>query len=303
VALGKKKFISQEYSTQNKGKNIKDGTKSSRGVSIIAGVFFSFALIIGVGLIAFTIVFFYAAVDGTSMMYVLNASGDNTDSVIVNRQSKPKRGDIIVVNHYDAHGNWADLHIKRLIALGGESIHFKDMGDRYEIEVYSANGTLVSDARYPTLKGNNEKNLHYDTFYSYQEQLSHGKTVDDLPDWWKEDEAHRKLANQGAGNPAFRTHFMKNGERIPFLQYSAARNQYEYKLPSDYIFYMGDNRGGANAWDIYSYDFKKMSLDCTYFGPQPVSSLVGVVKELVHNKSAPKWFIDKIIWYVTFKWI
>ncbi|MDR0461888.1 MAG: S26 family signal peptidase [Christensenellaceae bacterium] len=300
---GKRKFISQEYSTQQKGKNLKEGSKGSRGVTIIATLFFSVALLTGIGLISFTIVFFYSAVMGPSMMTVLNAKFDgteasNTDSVIVNRYAKPKRGDIIVVNHYDPQGNFVELHIKRLIALGGESICFIDEGDHYNIEVHNNLGQLVSDANYPTLntgvEHSNMKNDHYDRFYNYQI----GGDPDDVDGTWLAESYRRSLDN----NPGFRTHYLKDGVKTPFLQYHYGRKRYEFKLPDDYVFYMGDNRGGKNPSNNKSNDFARMSIDCTYFGPQPRSHIVGVVTELVQGKSAPQWFASKIVWLVTFKW-
>jgi len=309
---GKKKFISQEYSTESKGRNLKEGTKRSRGLTIFAASFFGFALIIGVTLVAFTIVFFYSDVKGTSMMKVLNANGHDVDSVIVNRYKKPQRGDIIVVEHYDADGRFDSLHIKRLVALGGEWVHIHDAGEHYEFQV---NGTS-HDSNWPKVNnmGHNAnfKSNHYNEFFIYQRDgivrtsmLASSRVINDGGHFIK--------------NPGFRTHYRADGkdhksgiitksadtvaqDEIPFRQYNEDRKRNEFQLPNNYIFYMGDNRGGNGLGGSVENDVSKMSIDCTYFGPQPTSRIVGVVTEIVQEKSAPEWFLKKLGYFFTFRW-
>lgn len=296
--MGKKKeFVSQEYSAEKGGKNLKEGTKKGRVLSGLATAFFTISVIVGVALISFSIVFFFSDVDGTSMMTTLNASKIinaweeraelNTDSVIVNRYEKPKRGDIIVLKHYDLQGNYVELHIKRLIALGGESVYFEKMDDHYEIEI---DGKPYED--FPelnsitTINGNNGTNIgFYNAYYYYQE---HGT---ELP-----------------GSGFFNNFATQDKRGVDFRQKNTTRDRYEIVIPKDYFFYMGDNRGG----DGFTYENEKynqygaqdlMSIDSTYFGPQPTSCIVGVVNEIIHEKTAPQWFWSKIVWIFSFKWI
>ena len=287
----KKKFISQEYSAQAQGKNLKEGTKTTRGVKIAVTSFFSIVLVIGVGLIVFTVMFFFSEVQGTSMMKALNSTYADTDSVIVNRYKKPERGDIVIVKHFDETGNFKEYHIKRLIGLGGESIYFNlvnsegdsvynlALGVRYIIEV---DGVVYDNVLYnldPYL-GQNNRNYHYDNFWRYQQGL--------IP----------KLTTQyGTTQPFNYTDQFGN----PFRTYNEEKERWELKLPADHVFYMGDNRGGSGGSS--GTDFYAMSLDCTYFGPQPYAHIVGTVTEIIYNKSAPQWFLDKIVWFFTFKWI
>jgi signal peptidase I len=284
----KKKYISQEYSAEKGGKNLKEGTGRSRRATIFAACFFSVAVIIGVSLISFTIVFFFSAVKGHSMMKVLNASGNDTDSVLVNRYAVPKRGDIIVVQHFDVNGNFKEYHIKRYVACGGESVHMKLSGDnqRYIIEV---DGVEYDNTEgwWVTYGSNqvSEYNKYHANFYNYQQTG---------------DASAMSASARGGNNPGFRTHYTdKTGASVPFRQFVTERNRWEIVLPDDYIFYMGDNRGGPGT----SYDFSIMSTDCTYYGPQPYSRIVGVAVEIIHDKGAPQWFWDKIVWLFTFQWV
>jgi len=316
VKRRQKNFISQEYSAEAGGKNLKEGTRKSRTVTYLTTAFFTFTIIIGLSLISFTIVFFFSEVKGPSMMRAINATdGLNTDSVIVNRYKKPERGDIIVVKHYDngESGSYA-LHIKRLIALGGESLHlqlldengnkiypktkveFKENGVRYAFEV---DGTIYDNVLYkldPYI-GKNMRNGRYDLLYQYQQGLMTEKE-------FLEGEY---ILYWGLLKPQFRTHD-RNG--VEFRQWNEERERYEFKLPKDYIFYMGDNRGGDGYYPDYighyhgkSSDFGNLSLDCTWFGPQPIASLVGTVTEVIRDKSAPEWFWDKVVWFFSLRWI
>ena len=312
-----KNFISQEYSAETGGKNLKEGTRKSRTVTYLTTAFFTLTIIIGLSLISFTIVFFFSEVKGPSMMRAINATDNptggciDTDSVIVNRYKKPARGDIIVVKHSD--GN---LHIKRLIALGGESIHmqlldkdgkkispktpteFKQHGVRYAFEV---NGIVYDNALYKLdgVLGQNMRNGRYDLLYQYQQGLI---TKEAYLDGNKE-----FIPNWGILKPQFRT---TDSKGVEFRQWDKERERYEFKLPAEYIFYMGDNRGGDGYYPDHtghyhgkSPDFLNLSLDCTWFGPQPIANLVGTVTEVIHDKTAPKWFWDKVAWFFSLRWI
>jgi len=320
---GKREFVSQEYSTEKGGKNLKEGTRRSRRATMFAAGFFSFAIIIGICLITFTVVFFYSEVKGTSMMRALNDNDPiaDTDSVIVNRYKKPKRGDIIVVKHYDQNNKYKELHIKRLVSWGGESIHFRlveidSSGNekdatvpiigpagkanlifnplnryRYVIEVDGEPYESIHP-KFQNLNGNNVANNisdYYNDFYIYQQTGNPQDSMD-------KDFGRRRYFD----NPGFRFFYKdKNGAEIDFRQNTAPSGEpprFELVLPKDYMFYMGDNRGGEGD----AYDISIMSVDGAYFGPQPHSHLRGVVTEIVHDKSAPRWFWDKFILVITF---
>ena len=302
-----KRFISQEYSTEKGGRNIKEGTRKSRAATIFAATFFSFAILIGVSLITFTIIFFFSDVKGTSMMKTLNAYGKDTDSVVVNRYVKPKRGDIIVVKHYDANGKFKEYHIKRLLALGGESIYFSDENSYYEVQVgkkgeYPYTVYDNNHEKFKKLNVNNDGNPNVKSQYSryHNDYYAYQESGGILQPSMRNDETYRDMDRVAYNNPGFRDKYEKDGQMIPFMQWNEDMNRNELQLPDNYMFYMGDNRGGSGK----ASDIDKMSVDCTYFGPQPYSHIVGVVVEVVpDNKSAPRWFFDKIIWVITFKWI
>jgi signal peptidase I len=293
---GKKKYISQEYSVESKGKNLKEGTKGSRAIIIATTGIFGTAIIVGISFIAFTIVFFMSAVNGTSMMRTLNAAGTNTDSVLVNRFKEPKRGDIIIIQHYRADGQFDSYHIKRLVAFGGESICFVPINAagnelngklgvdyttaqiaRFNIEIDDGKTVKSYDYLYDDLHtGANVKNEHYIAFLRYQQT---GIYTD--------------ISSRRGDSPF-------NGEYADgtkFNYFNTDRNRFEVRIPDDHIFYMGDNRGGETG---QGNDFKLMSIDSTYFGPQPKSRIVGVAVEIVQDKTSPQWFMDKVIYYITF---
>ena len=286
----KKEFISQEYSTEKRGKNLKEGTRGSRAVVITATSIFGLAIIVGVSLVSFTIIFFFSDVRGTSMMRHLNANGIDEDSVVVNRFKSPQRGDVIVVNHYNAQGNWSGLHIKRLIAVGGDNIHFRFVPANstsiprahYVIEI---NGVVHDNVDWDIFSFN-ARNPKYDKFYAWQQ--SGGQTI--CPTWLPTDSVRRYWNNN---DPGFR-HSDEFGNS--FVQWNEQRSRYEVVLPHNYIFYMGDHRGGDGS----QHDLDRMSADSTHYGPQPRSVIVGTVVERVHNKSAGQWFGDKMLMIFTF---
>jgi signal peptidase I len=279
--MAKKKFISQEYSAGSGGRNMQEGTRKTRGLSVTTAVIFSFAVLLSASMITFTVVFFFSEVTGSSMMTALNANfiyGDdstNTDSVVVNRYLKPQIGDVIVVEHYNSNGIFEAFHIKRVIALGGDSIHFELSQDQTKYIIY-VNGVCYENNTYMLSPDYGETvNVpggYYDRFYKYQENLL------SMP------------------NSLFRLYYVdEDGVQVPFRQYNSEREQWEIKLPKNYVFYMGDNRHGRPQ--------QPMSVDCTYYGPQPTSHIVGTVIDIMNYKSAPRWFWEKFLWIVTLRWI
>ena len=292
----KKEFISQEYSAEAGGKNLKEGTRGKRTVTAVVTSFFTLSLVIGVSLITFTVIFFFSEVQGTSMMRALNEKGIDEDSVIVNRYKTPQRGDIIVVRHYNGHGNFQELHIKRLIALGGEWVHFRldDCETRYIIEVdginYDGTKTVPLDTDPINGVGRNMRNAHYDALFDYQRTQI-------VPASFLASDPIRARENY----PPFRTHFRSGGQDIPFLQENPDRdNRWEFFIPKGYMFYMGDHRGGDGGDS--GWGFRAMSIDSAYFGPQPASRVAGVVTEIIRQKTAPQWIWDRFVWAITFQW-
>ena len=305
--MTKKGFVNQEYSVAQKGENLKDGTQQTRSAAWVSGSFFSISLIISVSLIAFTIVFFFSPVFGSSMMTTLNANCENynlygyskpgdfsEDSVIVNRFKAPELGDIIVVKFYflesstrsdlmtDSKGKYS-YFIKRLIAFGGQGVYFRqepnDLGGnssckyKYIIEV---DGVPI-DESYLDLKWG--KNISYDEYYGWQQHPEfkmNGTTQGDVECIWR-----------GNNGESFFKPVLRNGEW---------RN--ELVIPEDRMFFMGDNRGG----DYYPSDESLKSMDCTVFGPQLSVNLVGTVIEST-KKSAPQYVWYKIKQFFSFKWL
>jgi len=272
----KKKFISQEYSAEQGGRNLREGTAGSRKGTIFAAVFFSFSLLIGVCLISFTLVFFMAAVEGTSMMTTLNASGANTDSVLVNKVVKPKIGDVIVIEHYE-NNQFKALHIKRLIARGGDRVGW-ELGDNNNY-VLRVNGEI---SPWQSMFYDNKKSSQYNAFYNYMTT---------------------PVAPNGSDRPnsTFNAFYTPKGSStpLPFKKESTTTpGKYELVLPEGWIFYMGDNRGGNGTTD---YDTYSISKDSTAIGPIPESRIVGVVDPFFFiKKPIQEWIFDRFIQVITF---
>jgi len=280
--MGKKEFLAQEYSVAKGGKNIKEGTKTGRTGTILVGTFFCFSLVISISLIAFTIVFFFSRVEGSSMMATLNPDyttvhSANTDSVLVNRRSSPRRGDIIVVryyrptgNHNDGRGNF-DFFIKRLIAMNGDTVYFNRIpldeptagGQHYRFEI-QVNGIAIDESYLDPYWG---QNVTYQRVWNYL------------------------YVNRYASRFAY---FIRP------VTYPNGIIRNEIHVPRGYMFYMGDNRGGSGTRE----DLELKSYDSSFFGPMPMSTLVGVVVDIVPNtRSLPAYFWQQFVHFITFRWV
>jgi signal peptidase I len=288
--MSKNEFISQEYAEQIEGRHLKEDTRGKRFFITLSTILFSSAAVIGVGLIAFTMVFFYSPISGPSMMTKINAQwlteGD-TDSVLVRRTDNVRRGDVIILNHYKANGEFKSMHVKRLMAMPGDSICFVpvESENRYDIQV---NG-VTTDGLYATLYGNNHIGDQYWRYYRWQQAGDYG--LDD-----PRGEYDYAPSRVGDGDALFRATYTDGNGVVRDFRKKVTRGgteRWEIELPSGYFFYMGDNRGGTGVGPI--------SIDSTYFGPQRTADIVGVVVEVVHKKTAPQWFLSKIVYYVTFK--
>ena len=280
MAKGKRKFISQEYSTEQSGKNLKEGSRRSRGWTIAAGSFFGVSVVIGVLLITFSVMFFFSEVRGPSMMQTLNAHGD-TDSVLVNRHARVRRGNIIIVRHYGADGRFQEYHIKRLLAIGGDSIHFAHRGSHFAIYV---NDEELDNSRFP-INGLNAAHIpQYANFFTFQQ-------TGELPAPMRGTYPSRQNRNQAG----FRT---QTRDGVDFRQHNYVLDRWEIVLPAGYIFYMGDNRGGMGT----PIEISSMSIDSVFFGPQPANRIVGVATEIIHNQTAPQWAWNRFLRIITFRW-
>ena len=286
-----KKFISQEYSAEKGGKNLKEGTKRSRGANIFATTFFSFAIIVGVALITFTVLFSFATVQGTSMMNTLNASvfteagrSIDSDSVVVSRYATPRRGDIIVVNHYNRDGSFDRRHIKRLIAFSTathtDSIYFRAVGSPVTHYLIEINGQLLDE-----------------TDYAFSASMGTHSIYNNL-------RIYLLTGNHPDSGGRFDTHYTDaNGVRQPFRQWVEANQfhsgRHEIVLPPGFMFYMGDNRGGNGTTDVA---LNSISADSAKYGPKPMTNIVGVVQDwgIIRNQTTLQWVWNRFVWLITF---
>lgn len=294
-----KGFLNQEYSVSQAGADVKEGTQRSRRGRFFIGSFFTFAILLSIGMVAFSIVFFLSTVDGSSMMQTLNAyytpEHPVYDNVLVNKYATPRGpsvtphrdGDIIVVRHYwpigkyeDENGKY-DYFIKRLFGLAGDRIYFNQ---------YDTSGNLTHDAELTDTAGD----------YTYKLVINDTEIVEDYldPHWgimrYYGDEIYRYL------NTDSKNAYKAPPNGTPFSEFiETIDGKRQIVIPEGYIFFMGDNRGSDNA-----ADFALHSHDCTAFGPQPITLLEGVVADIIpEGESMPAYVWRKIREFFSFKWI
>jgi signal peptidase I len=276
----KKRLLSQEYAAGTRGKGLNESTPAMRfwaGVVVVLSVT---GILFAVGVVAFTFVFFMAPVKGTSMMTTLNATGEDTDKVIVNRYKDAGYGDIIVVKLYssvevanggkDEKGYYTYV-IKRLIAKAGDTIKVErtaknsvqtnrsDADYNYYIV---RNGTLLNES-YLTNEVGHRSSMNFISLYN---TLHGNRTGLHYKEW---------------------TIAMRNCVEDAVLT-----------VPDGYWFFMGDNRGGSDY--IYPH-----SHDCTAIGPQPIENYVGHVASnavLPKDETIPHYFWQKTEYYILFGW-
>ncbi|MCL2621810.1 MAG: signal peptidase I, partial [Firmicutes bacterium] len=160
----------------NTGKVIKQGTAVTRFFRALLTFSFYSVLVFAITLGSLSFVFSVNPVEGTSMMQTLNANsrviidGEVVnyryieDQVVINKMQKPKIGDIFVIENQTARD--LEWHIKRLIAVAGDTIHLERKDGQYY--VYRNGEQLIEpyldeEDGWGIMDGSN-----YDLFYAFQ---------------------------------------------------------------------------------------------------------------------------------------
>jgi len=308
--VGKKnRYIAQEHSVAEEGRNVKEGTRGSRAGTVAVATFFTVSIFISLSVIAFSVIFFFSEVRGSSMMATLNRhytveQPANTDGVLVNRHRTPRRGDIIVVEFrcetgetFPEPGVYRAYFIKRLIAIGGDTVFFERIplavpnpaGMRYRFEI-QVNGIPINEPYLDTRWG---QNLIYGFVWNKIHGLPHDeRTVRDYNSFIRDTHyEHGVYTRWRDENGDF---CMNSPEPV------RVNSRFEIHVPPGYIFYMGDNRGGGGSFA----DRRLRSWDSSYFGPMPASSLMGVVVDIVaDNQSLPIYILDRIWHFASFRFL
>lgn len=212
-----------------------------------------------------------AEVEGQSMYPTINATSVN-DYAFYSKRKTPKKGDIVVIDYHYA-GDTIKA-IKRLIATGGDTICYYDDG------IY-VNGQKISepyiDAGYETLKNNSEILDNYDV-----------APGDRTAEYWKtegyEISKHNfeswchLLATNSMPEEGKTTEFFKNYQEkySDSIVWDSEINTYVLTLPKDFVYFLGDNRGGS--WDASA------------IGPAETKYMVGKVDFLTSVNAS---FIEK----------
>ena len=317
--MANQEYVGQEYAVAKGGKNLREGTRRGRVLTILTTGFFSTSIIISVCLIAFTVVFFFSIVEGSSMMSVLNPGwtvvhghrvSADTDSVIVNRYARARHGDIIVARYYHAGGRNQgssgrfDLYIKRMIALNSEWVYFerrlRDFVPPGQHPYYYA--IFVDGIEIPP---DDPRRRELDPYW--------GANVTYFEVWFYLQPEHVRAAMQGnmpfrnPPNVRYNLPTARTGWHARFIEqvrrYDSLGNafyRYEIYVPQGYMFYMGDNRGGHGTSD----DRQLRSRDSTHFGPMPNSTMVGVVADIIRdNQGLAGWVWGRVVYFITFRWL
>ena len=280
-------FVGQEYEVATSGSDIKRETGRSRALKIVTTTFFSFSIFLSISAILFTMIFYIVEIRGSSMMNSINSTLDTNaglgdtqriiDSGLVNRHMTPRRGDIIVVSDPRPHAD--GLMIKRLIAIGGDSLKFV------------ADDTI-----------NNGSGV-----YRHHTYIRFAGTSDwvRLNEWYLSDEWAMYFFGvniyeyiNGRPRP------YSSPEAIPFrarfVVPASGGEPAHIAIPHGYMFYMGDNRGGPDQARFNMFT----SYDSALAGPRNMSELHGVVVNIIpEEETIVQFFFRALGEFFSFRWL
>lgn len=213
-----------------------------------ANTLYIVVLLLMLSYIVFAVVFFDAEVDGTSMQPTLNAKGGNkSDVVYVNRFAGIKKGDIVV---FKVNGRGL---IKRVIAVGGDRIRYEYNDETGVCELY-INGELQ------------QENYIKEELKRHDELTRTGNELEKI---------------MLGGENYIEGTVVKNDNGTP----DESDDFYEYVVPKNAYFCMGDNR--------------LVSEDCRRFGAVDKSAIQGKVRMVVpYGTSKFSFWLNKLfgIW-------
>lgn len=228
---------------KNKGDIVKKPI--ARVLSILASVWIVVLTAFLIMLMITTKVYQSATVIGSSMYPTINAvadgSEDKNDIAYYTMYKSAKVNDIIIVDYYDAgvSGTRKVDAIKRLIATGGDTICYYG-------------GTLLRNGK------------PIDDWYMQNAREYISKNGQDGQDWSNNGYQTSKtnfnnfcqnlLLDMCSYDTTFVQQCKNDAEfKNSHIRYDVALSTYVLTIPENYIFFLGDNRGG--------------STDCSYFGP------------------------------------
>ena len=194
--------------------------------------FLALTIIFCLSIALFNASFSVAEVSGRSMMPTLNYELDKTDLVYYSSWFKPTNGDIIIVNPLDSKNDW----IKRLIAVGGDTLSFGDIDNTGECYIYLNGERLEEDYLFSQM-------INRDCVNRFKNMIKDCIEKKDSP----------------------------NEQTLLKYEWLSQNDDGEWQinLPNDYCVYLGDNREGSNSYD------------CSFFGPQKTSTIIGKVMIVV----------------------
>ena len=237
--------------------------KWAKFASITASVFIVIFTAFLVMLMITTNVYRSATVVGSSMYPTINAKADGNDGAFYTLYKNANINDIIIVD-YDSSGIASNIDaIKRLIAKGGDTICFYG-------------GKILKN------------NKPIDDWYIQSAINYMNQTGEDGTEW--AENGYQQCKNEFVnfctqvlnGFSSINTTFVqtcKSDEdfKEEHIRYDSALHTYVLTVPENYIFFLGDNRGG--------------STDCSDFGPLEEKYLLAKVDFVLKYNSN---VLDKI---------
>lgn len=224
-----------EYSPSKNG-NLYEKPTTKLANNVISVILW-LCIILGLLVVAITSTFYVAEVKYQSMYPTINFNKEN-DIVYYTTIATPKKGDIVIVDLEHGAGMIDTDAIKRLIATGGDTICF------YNQSVL-INGKAINE---PYLEDAYKKIQDYAGTAEADAWKNNGfaKCKEEFETWCE---------NVLMGYTPYNTNFSKNyfQNYVDYIKYDQTLETYVLRLPEDYVFFLGDNRGN--------------STDCSEFGP------------------------------------
>lgn len=200
-------------------------------------IFLCLCIAFGIFVVGVTSTYYSAEVEGQSMKPTINYLTTENEVAYYTTYKEAQKGDIIIVDYADSTSLNIEA-IKRLIAVGGDTVCY------YNNNIY-VNGKAISEPY--MLEAYNK--------------IKQAEGKEKADEWKNTGYARSKQKFENfceqvlEGNAPYNTTFGNNyaTDYANSIKYSESLQTYVLTVPQDFVFFLGDNRGG--------------SVDCSSIGP------------------------------------